>query len=70
MYSNSWLLNFFSPAFKSFVTFVEKKKMCIKQIVVHKVSKETYHFFRATFTKIRSIKINHIWTQNSYSYPH
>ena len=32
--------------------------------------KKTYHFFRATLTKIYSIKINHIWTQISYSFPH
>ena len=30
---------------------------------VHWASKETYHFFRVTLTKIHSIKINHIWTQ-------
>ena len=30
--------------------------------------KETYHFFRATLTKIHCIKINHIWIQISYSY--
>ena len=28
-------------------------------------SKETYHFFRATLTKIQRIKMNHIWTQIS-----
>ena len=26
-------------------------------------SKETYHFFRVTLTKIQSINMNHIWTQ-------
>ena len=37
---------------------------------IHWASKETYHFFRATRTKIQSIKINHIWTQISYSSRH
>ena len=32
---------------------------------VHWASKETYHFFRATPTKIHAIKINNIWTQIS-----
>ena len=30
--------------------------------------KETYHFFRATFTTIHCIKINNIWTQISFKY--
>ena len=34
---------------------------------VHWASKETYHFFRVTLTKIHSIKINHIWTQISFN---
>ena len=38
------------------------------EMEVHWVSKETYHFFRATLTKIHCIKINHIWTQISYSF--
>ena len=33
-------------------------------------SKETYHFFRATLTKIQTIKMNHIWTQISYNTPY
>ena len=36
---------------------------------IHWASKETYHFFRATITKIHFIKINHIWTQISYCSP-
>ena len=36
-------------------------------IYIHWASKETYHFFRATLTKIHSIKINHIWTQISFT---
>ena len=39
-------------------------------VELHWASKETYHFFRATLTKIHCIKINHIWTQISYSYPY
>ena len=40
-------------------------------IQLHWASKETYHFFKATLTKIHRIKINHIWTQISYySSPH
>ena len=37
---------------------------------IHWASKETYHFFRATLTKIHYIKINHIETQISYSSPY
>ena len=33
---------------------------------LHWASKEIYHFFRATLTKIH-IKVNHIWTEISYS---
>ena len=36
---------------------------------IHWASKQTSHFFRATLTKIRSIKINHIWTQISFNSP-
>ena len=35
---------------------------------LHWASNETYQFFRATLTKILSIKMNHIWTQFSYIY--
>ena len=34
---------------------------------LHWASKETYHFFRVTFTEIHCIKINHIWTQISFN---
>ena len=37
---------------------------------IHWASKETYHFFRATLIKIQSIKMNHNWTQISYSTPY
>ena len=37
---------------------------------LHWASKEPYHFIRATLTKFHHIKINHIWTQVSYSSPH
>ena len=30
---------------------------------IHWASKETYHFFKATLTKIYDIRINKIWTQ-------
>ena len=36
---------------------------------VHWASKETYHFFRATHTKIHCFKINNIWTQISFNTP-
>ena len=35
--------------------------------LIHWASKETYHFFRVTLTKIHSIKINHIWTKISFN---
>ena len=35
-------------------------------VYMHWASQETYQFFRATLTKIPSIKINHIWTQINY----
>ena len=35
---------------------------------VHGASKETYHFFRATLTKIHAININ-IWTQIIFNTP-
>ena len=38
-------------------------------IYIHWASKETYHFFRATLTKIHAIKINNIWTQISFNTP-
>ena len=31
--------------------------------------KKTYHFFEATLTKIRAIKINNIWTHMSFNTP-
>ena len=37
--------------------------------VLYWASKETYHFFRATLTKIHFIKINNIWTQISFNTP-
>ena len=42
----------------------------ISDVYIHWVSKEIYHFFTATLTKILSIKMNHSWTQISYSYPY
>ena len=38
-------------------------------IQLHWASKETYHFFRATPTKIHAIKINNICTQISFNTP-
>ena len=35
----------------------------VKFVYVNWASKETYHFFRVTFTETRCIKIIHIWTQ-------
>ena len=37
--------------------------LCLDVDKVHWASKETYHFFRVTFTEIHCIKIIHIWTQ-------
>ena len=34
---------------------------------IHWASKETYHFFGATLTKLHSNKMNHIWTQISFN---
>ena len=42
----------------------------INIIIIPWASKETYHFFRVTLTKIHLIKMNHIWTQISFSFPH
>ena len=39
----------------------------ISHILIHWASKETYHFFRATLTKIHCIKIDNIQTQISYN---
>ena len=41
-----------------------------KKSNLHVASKETYHFFRATVTKIHPIKIYHIWTLISYYTPY
>ena len=38
-------------------------------VYVHWASKETYHFFRVTFTRIHCIKTSHIWTQIRWSTP-
>ena len=35
----------------------------VNRIDIHWASKETYHFFKATLSKIHCIKMNHIWTQ-------
>ena len=47
-----------------------KKLSCFlkKTRIIHWASKETYHFFRATLTKIHAIKIN-IWTEISFNTP-
>ena len=34
------------------------------------IKRNSYHFFRATLTKIHNIKINYIWTQISYCSPY
>ena len=39
------------------------------QAKIHWASKETYHFFRATLTKIHFIKISNIWAQISFNIP-
>ena len=44
-----------------------------KLVINHEVnvaSKESYHFFRATLTKILLIKISQIWTHTSVSSPY
>ena len=55
---------------------VVSKETLLLQSDIHKnvwderekvVSKETYHFFRVTFTKLHCIKMNHVWTQISYN---
>ena len=37
---------------------------------IYWASKETYHFFRATLTKIHTIKIDNLWTQLSFNTPY
>ena len=49
---------------------VQSELVLYRTYLIHWASKETYHFFRATCTKIQSIKMNHIWTQISYSTPY
>ena len=41
----------------------------LSDLHVYWASKETYHFFRATPTKIHAIKFNNIWTQISFNNP-
>ena len=36
---------------------------------IHWASKETYHFFRATLTKIHVININNIWAEINFNTP-
>ena len=36
---------------------------------IHWASKETYHFFSTTLTKIHCLKINNIWRQISFNTP-
>ena len=50
----------------------ERDSLCTENRgpIIHWASKETYHFFIATPTKIHHIKINHIWTLISYSTPY
>ena len=43
---------------------------CPLMLHLHWASKETYHFFRGTLTKIRRIKLNHIWAQISFNTPY
>ena len=45
----------------------KKKKKCVRFKREKVVSKETYLFFRVTFTKIHYIKINNLRTQMSYN---
>ena len=37
--------------------------LCGCIVHIHWASKETYHFFRVTLTKIHAVNMNHIWTQ-------
>ena len=50
----------------------QKSQSDKSDINIHWASKETYHFFGATLTKIHSINMNHIhiWTQINYSIPY
>ena len=47
---------------------MKKKLLLSKQLYTERQKK--HHFFRATLTKIQSIKVNHILTQFSYSTPY
>ena len=49
--------------------YIFKVSKYLWHLHIHWASKETYHFFKATLTKIHAIKINNIWTQISFNTP-
>ena len=51
---------FFFPDVLNKENYSFSVKSCVQ---IHWASKETYHFFRVTLSKIQSINMNHIWTQ-------
>ena len=60
--ANKHTLFFKSVTANEIITIVENKKNDTSSGIddIHVALKETYHFFRATLTKIHFIKINHI----------
>ena len=47
-----------------------KEKVSITLTCNYIERQKKHHFFRATLTKIQTIKMKHIWTQFSYSNPY
>ena len=65
------ILSLFSGQVKStriYVNFIYQHKVYFF-FKLNWASKETYHFFRTTLTKIHCIKNNNIWTQISFNTP-
>ena len=63
-----WNVYLYANSCTQIIYFCQKNLGKVKQwlycaVELHWASKETYHIFRVTLTKIQSININHIWTQ-------
>ena len=60
-----WPIDCSSLKYENDIQQLHKRKPCSKIVEVqnvHWASKETYHFFRVTLTKIHAVNMNNIWT--------
>ena len=70
-FTKKWAVKYIIPEENLLITYhINLHTHAYTHSYLHWASKQTYHFFRAMFTEIHWIKINHIWTQINFNTKH